>query len=493
MKRSALSIFRLPSLLLALALALPGVSLAAAVTFCAGTLVGSGQSFVNYSGTYSGALASGNYLMTLSQSGPFTIQNLQASWNGIAIGTYQAITGSSQVTLSGILPGGLSSGQTVTVTFRIYNILGQLVDVSTTTVSVGGTSPGWTKVWTATSQSGVAGYAKHYIGDFDGDGAEDILAVDTGGWMTMFHYRNNDWEWGWSNYGSTSAGGGIYDYRNNLVIGDFDGDGKDEALGLASSWVTLFHFDNGTWNWGWSNYGSTSDQLYAHSTAGGYLISGNFDLSGNSGSSPFNKDEIVGVSNSGWITLFRLNAAGSGWDWLASTNGSTAHGMYPYRSNLRNGGDTNGDGQDELLGLGGWATTFYYQGGNFNWGWSNYGSGNIAGVGYPQAAGDVMLVGNIDSVDAKDEWFFIQNGPSAGWATTSDWNGSQFTWNWSNQNYSPAALAIGDWPLANNGGSNASYQLVRAVAGQPKHLLARRTFCAKDMRMYRISNTGSNY
>jgi hypothetical protein len=115
-------------------------------------------------------------------------------------------------------------------------------------------------------------------------------------------------------------------------------------------------------------------------------------------------------------------------------------------------------------------------------------------VGYPQAPGDALLVGNLDHVDGKDEWFFIQNGASAGWAITTDWNGSQFTWNWSNQNYSPAAPAIGDWPLANNGGGNASYQLVRAVAGQPKYLLTRRTVCStRDMRMYKVSSTTANY
>ncbi|NVJ28346.1 MULTISPECIES: FG-GAP repeat domain-containing protein [Myxococcus] len=486
MKRLAPPLLRLS--LLALVLALPNVSLAAVVSFCTGTLANSGQSFVNYSGTSSNTLATGNYMMTVSQSGPFAIQNLQGSWDGLAIGAYQPISGSRQVTFSGIIPSGLTPGQTVTVTFRIYNILGQLVDVSTTTASVNGQSAGWQKVWTAANQAGPAGYARHYIGDFDGDGAEDILGVSASGWMTLFHYRNNDWAWGWSNYGSTSAGGGIYDYRNNLVIGDFDGDGKDEALGV-SGWVTMFHFDNGNWNWGWSTYGNTSDQVFAHAN-GGYLVSGNFD----SASTPPTKDELVGVSASGWITMFRFNTAGTGWDWLWSTQGNTAHGMYGYRGNLRNGGDTNGDGKEELLGLSGWATNFHYTNNDFAWGWSTYGANHIGGMGYPQGAGDALLVGNIDYVDNKDEWFFIQNGPSANYATTEDWAGSNFAWRWSNHNFSPAVPFIGDWPLANNGGSNASYSLVKAVAGQPKYLVARRTFCSTtDMRMYLMSNVFANY
>ncbi|MCP3057716.1 VCBS repeat-containing protein [Myxococcus sp. K38C18041901] len=488
MKRFATPLLRLCTLVFALTLALPGISQAALVSFCSDTLGQPGSNVISYKGTYSGGLASGLYKITVSQSGTFTLLNLLGTWDGYIVGAYQNITGPGSIGLSGIIPSGTPPGLTATVTYSIHNTLGQLVDQSSTRVIAGGQSPGWTWAWTAPwGQGGVETYAKHYVGDFDGDGAEDILGVATNGWMTMFHFRNGTWQWGWSNNGSPSAGGGIYDYRNNLVIGDFDGDGKDEALGVTS-WVTLFHFDNGTWNWGWSNYGSTSDQLHAHSTGGGYLLSGNFDLA-----APAQKDELVGVSASGWITLFRLNAAGTGWDWLWSTHGNTAHGLYGYRHNLRNGGDTNGDGKEELLGLSSWATNFSYVNGDFAWGWSTYGANHIGGFGYPLGASDALLTGNIDA-DAKDEWFFIQSGPSASWAATEDWTGGNFGWNWSNHNTSPVADFIGDWPLANYGGSDASYLLVRAVAGQPKYLVARRTLCGQpNMKMYRVSNLAANY
>ncbi|MDC0711700.1 VCBS repeat-containing protein [Stigmatella sp. ncwal1] len=480
---------RLAVLAVALTVSLPGVASAATVSFCAPVTPTAGVPFSNQ-GSYSGALAAANYKMTVTQSGPFTIQNLQATWNNIVAGAFQTITGPGPVTFSGIVPASASPGQTVTVTFRISNILGQIVDTSTATVTVNGPNNGWTKVWTASSHSAIADYSKHYVGDFDGDGTEDILGVSST-WMTMFHYINNDWVWGWSNYGDSAAGNGIYPYRDKLIVGDFDGDGKDEVLG-GTPWLTMFHFDNGNWNWGWSNYGNAQDALYPYAQQSNYLLSGNFDIAGNSGSSPVNKDEIVGVGQNGWITLFRLNANGSGWDWVWSTGPDvTSHALYPYRSRLSNGGDTNGDGQDELLGRGGWATTFSFANNNFNWAWSTYGANSIAGVGYPQRTSDVLLVGNIDYTDARDEWFFIQNGSVADWATTVDWGGSQFTWNWSNHNYTPAKPFIGDWPLANSDGSNARYQLIRAVAGKPKFLFARRQGC--DMRMYEVSSTVTNY
>ncbi|WP_141325663.1 hypothetical protein [Myxococcus sp. AB025B] len=113
------------------------------------------------------------------------------------------------------------------------------------------------------------------------------------------------------------------------------------------------------------------------------------------------------------------------------------------------------------------------------------------GVGYPQGPHDALLTDNIDFVDGRDEWFFIQRGPTASWSISADWAGSNFSWNRSTHNSTPAEPFIGDWPLANNGGSNASHLLVRAVAGQPKHRVARRTFCShRDMRM---SNPWANH
>ena len=73
------------------------------------------------------------------------------------------------------------------------------------------------------------------MGDFDGDGSEELLCVGytSGGandWITVLKYVNDNWERHWSNYGSSSAGNGIYQYRNNFIVEDFNGDGKDELL-----------------------------------------------------------------------------------------------------------------------------------------------------------------------------------------------------------------------------------------------------------------------
>lgn len=471
----------------------PAESFAATVTFCTPAIVPPGGNFVSYNGIYSGALPAGRYRMSASQSGTFAINNLLVTWNGLSIGTLQDIAGSSRVYFSGNLPPNAPRGQTATVTLRIHDASGQEVDTSTTTVTVEGQNDGWRKVWTATNQSGPAGYAKHYIGDFNGDGAEDLLGVSTT-WMTLFHFRNNDWEWGWTNQGNPAVGNGIFAVKDNLIVGDFDWDGKDEVLGIGAG-VTLFNFDNGNWSPSWSNNGSTTDPIYQSSRNGNYLVAGNFDLSGNSGSSLANKDELVSVAVTGLVSIFRLNSNGLGWDWVwMSGSNPTASALYPYRANLRNGGDTNGDGQDELLGLSSWATLFNYRNSTFEWMWSTANATHIGGAAYPQGPNDVWLAGNIDHVDAKDEWFFIQNGPTADWAVTEDFEAGQPTWNWSNHNFSPSSASIGDWPLTSVGGSLARYQLIRTVAGQPKLLIARRTVCQNtDMGLYAMSNVFADY
>ena len=130
-----------------------------------------------------------------------------------------------------------------------------------------GDSGGWAETWAGFDAGGgaIEDYANLYPGDYDGDGEEELLGV-SGSWMTMFYFENGDWNWGWSNYGDPAAGDGIYPYRDRFEVGDFDGDGADELLGTGPGWMTMFHFENGDWHWGWSNYGdpAVGDGIYPY-------------------------------------------------------------------------------------------------------------------------------------------------------------------------------------------------------------------------------------
>jgi Tfp pilus assembly protein PilE len=334
-------------------------------------------------------------------------------------------------------------------------------------------SDGWKNIFDLYDEHGMAD--KLYAGDFDGDGAEELLAV-SGDWITMSHYENCEWQWGWSNYGDQSAGGGIYPYRNNLIVGDFDGDGKDEILGV-SSWLTVFHFkigDDNKWDWHeGSNYGGDSvgkgDKLHA----------GDFDGDG--------KDELLGV-NGDWISMYHYEDNDWQWGWSNYGDQSAGNGIYPYRDNLVVG-DFDADGKDELLGLSSWATVFHFDDGDWQWGWSTDGSNSFSGWTYSDLfSGDKLLIGNIDA-DPNSEIMFIQTGVSARWATVMNYYDNKFNLGWSNYGGDEPDTYpfIDNWPVSESGGSNTFYMFVKASANEPEYLFARRKYGSKYLvSMYRM-------
>jgi len=229
----------------------------------------------------------------------------------------------------------------------------------------------WTNNGNPSAGGGIFPYRNNLvIGDFDGNGTTDLLGSD-GGWITMFHFYGGDWHWGWSNYGNPAAGGGIYPYRNNLIAGDFDGNGTTDLFG-GGGWLTMFHFYGGDWHWGWSNYGNTSagGGIYPYRNN---LHAGDFDGNGTT--------DFFGVGGS-WLTMFHYYGGDWHWGWSNYGNTSAGGGIYPYR-NAFVVADYNGDGTDDILGTGGWITMFHYYAGDWHWGWSNYGSTSAGNGIYP--------------------------------------------------------------------------------------------------------------
>ncbi len=336
----------------------------------------------------------------------------------------------------------------------------------------------WMKVWSNFGSGSIGGHNVKagdlfYTGDFDGDGTDELLCVGynptgTTDWITVVKYENDNWSWYWSNYGSQSLSDGLYPYRNNFVIGDFDGDGTDELLGNdLNGWTTLFKFKkngtNNSWQWIWSDNGKNFHPIRPYKDK---FYSGDFDGDG--------VDELLGCDlPMGRTTEFKWNGSDFIWGW---SDYGTNHAIRPYRHNMLTG-DFNGDGSTELLGFDNWATLFHFDGNDWKWVWSTYGVSSFAGWTYPPSFFDRILAGNIDS-ENKDELFFIQNKASAQWATTMDLNDAQSDWNWNwsaNPQYSTPY--INDWSLSSNGGSDTKYYLIKIKPNEPKHLLAMRKFC----------------
>ena len=170
----------------------------------------------------------------------------------------------------------------------------------------------------------------------------------------MFHFENNSWQWGWSNYGNTTSGSNLYNYRNNLTSGDYNGDGRDEILGVSSYDMRMLNFADGDFSNNWS--GNKAHSLWQYRDG---FISGDFDSDG--------KNEILGndIDGNGWITMFHFE--NGNWNWGWSDEGSGA--LRPYREKLIPGKFNSGK-TDHILGIANWATEFYSS--RMNWGWSTY-------------------------------------------------------------------------------------------------------------------------
>ena len=123
-------------------------------------------------------------------------------------------------------------------------------------------SSAWSTVWSGSANIGgqwyISNVDQYYVGDFNGDGLDELLCTQvTNGdsdWMSLLHYGTS-WSTLWSNYG-ISEGSGIYPYRGNFLVGNFDPDHADELLGVGS-WATKFDFNTSdNWDWSWSTYQS---------------------------------------------------------------------------------------------------------------------------------------------------------------------------------------------------------------------------------------------
>ncbi|MFC6021388.1 FG-GAP repeat domain-containing protein [Plantactinospora solaniradicis] len=194
--------------------------------------------------------------------------------------------------------------------------------------------------WFTTSPKPPAWYPDHAdhrdntgrLGDFNGDGKDDVLAVDGSG--SMYVYPGNGVALGTPYY----VGNGWHS-MSSINVGDLNGDGRDDVLAVDGSGSMYVYPGNGV-ALGTPYYVGNGWHSMSSINVG--------DLNGDG------RDDVLAVDGSGSMYVYPGNGTalgaryfiGNGWNGVAFVNV----------------GDLNGDGRDDVLAVDGSGSMYVYPG-----------------------------------------------------------------------------------------------------------------------------------
>ena len=212
--------------------------------------------------------------------------------------------------------------------------------------------PEWNGLWHNNGAGVIAGWLfnpgdRFLAADFDDDGRDDVLAVATNGWSKVFAFDGANWQDRWHNAGAGRIAGWFLNAGDRFVAGDFDQDGREEVLAIATNgWSKVLEYDSANWRDAWHNGGGgTIAGWYVH--PGDQFLTGNFDH--DSG------DELLAISDAGWSKLLAFDN-GSWKDVWHNDGARTLHLWHMQSTDRYFGADADGDGEQNLLAIGtnGW-------------------------------------------------------------------------------------------------------------------------------------------
>jgi len=305
------------------------------------------------------------------------------------------------------------------------------------------------------------------VGDFDGDGADELLAANPDShYSHLMDYNGSSWSTQWSNLGNGWIHWWSIGQADRFIAGDFVvGNGRDELLvtNAQSHYAHLMVYQGGSWSTVWSNLGSgaidfwllgANDRWVSASFEAGYpgdeLLAINADS---------NYSHMMRYNGSSWTTVWsnlgndliawwylgpadrylggEFSPASAGAEFQGiNPNGWSHTNNYPNPWNgiWSNGGSDwihwwfigaqdvyvkgnflAGNSRDEILAIApnnGWSQMVAYDGSNWQYQWGNSGSGSI-GWWYI-GAGDRCISGDFAAGDGRDELLCMQ--PANGWS-----------------------------------------------------------------------------
>jgi beta-glucanase (GH16 family) len=274
--------------------------------------------------------------------------------------------------------------------------------------------------------------ADRYVpGDFSGNGRTQILAVAGAGLAHLVDWDGAGWQHRWDNGGSNLIALWQMDQDDLYLAGDFDGDGRDELLvrAAANGWSHMIGWDGSAWQYVWGNGGSNLVGLWQMSSSDRFVV-GDFDGDG--------RDELLVIAaNHGWSHLMRWD--GSAWQYMWGNNGNGLIGGWSVQAPDRFvAADFDGDGKAELLALAGgqWAHMLRWDGAGWQIAWSNGGSNMIGS--WTMAPGDALVAGDFDgsgsaalaTFSAAQGWAHAMRWDGAGWQYLWSNDGAQTIHRW---------------------------------------------------------------
>ena len=241
------------------------------------------------------------------------------------------------------------------------------------------------------------------IGDYNGDGHENLLAISLNTkWSQLYLIDDNGWNLVWHNNGNGEIKWWYFNQGDKFIAGDFDGDGKDEllAVSLITKWSQLYSFENNEWIQDWSNNGNGKIKWWVFNQGDDFIV-GDFDGDG--------KDELLIVSfTTKWSQLYSFENNEWIQDWSNNGNGKIKWWLFNENDKYTSG-DFDKDGNDELLCFSNtkWIQCYNWSGADWNMDWTNDGTGNLGGFNYNVSNANEILSGNFHTSD-KSDLFFIE-------------------------------------------------------------------------------------